>query len=66
MKNKFFLRIIRKLKLTLSGDIEDNFGYIPDVQELLANENFLETKSQSNTVKFCLKNLRAKYVSKNN
>ena len=51
--------MIRRLKLTLSGDNEDKFGYIRDLQELWANKKFLETRSQSNTVNICLKNFRS-------
>ena len=57
--NLSFLRIVKRLKLVLSVDIEENPGHFHDLQELLSYEQFLGTEGQSNTVKFCLLNFRS-------
>ena len=53
------MRIVKRLKIVLPGDIEAKPGDFQDLQELLSCEQFLGTESQSNTVKICLINFRS-------
>ena len=45
---------MKRLKLVLSGDLEEKPGLFHDLQELSSYEQFLETEGQPYTVKICL------------